>query len=65
MATSGTTGTAKGVILTHGAVAASAQATSRGWASTPDRHRWLACLPLNHVGRHGRRHPQPAHRHAR
>lgn len=50
MATSGTTGTAKGVILTHGAVAASADATTRRLGVDPDRHRWLACLPLNHVG---------------
>jgi O-succinylbenzoic acid--CoA ligase len=50
MATSGTTGAAKGVILTHDAVAASAQATSSRLGVDPARHRWLACLPLNHVG---------------
>jgi O-succinylbenzoic acid--CoA ligase len=50
MATSGTTGAAKGVVLTHGAVAASARATSRRLGVDPDRHRWLACIPLNHVG---------------
>ena len=50
MATSGTTGTAKGVILTHGAVLASAQATSQRLGVDPAEHRWLACLPLNHVG---------------
>jgi O-succinylbenzoic acid--CoA ligase len=50
MATSGTTGTAKGVILTHDAVLASAQATSERLAVDPGVHRWLACLPLNHVG---------------
>jgi O-succinylbenzoic acid--CoA ligase len=50
MATSGTTGVAKGVILTHRAVLASAQATSQRLGVRPAEHRWLACLPLNHVG---------------
>jgi O-succinylbenzoic acid--CoA ligase len=50
MATSGTTGPPKGVILTHDAVAASARATSARLGVEPDRHRWLSCLPLNHVG---------------
>ena len=50
LATSGTTGSPKGVVLTHGAVAASAAATSRRLGVDPTRHRWLACLPLNHVG---------------
>ena len=50
MATSGTTGAPKGVVLTHAAVEASARATSARLAVDPDRHRWLACLPLNHVG---------------
>lgn len=50
MATSGTTGTPKGVVLTHAAVAASAAATSGRLAVDPTLHRWLACLPLNHVG---------------
>ena len=50
MATSGTTGVPKGVILTHGALAASATATSARLGVVADRHRWLACLPLNHVG---------------
>ena len=50
MATSGTTGTPKGVVLTHRAVEASALATSRRLGVDPSRHRWLACLPLNHVG---------------
>ena len=49
VATSGTTGKPKGVVLTHDAVAASAAATSAGSASTR-RDRWLACLPLAHVG---------------
>ena len=49
IATSGTTGEPKGVVLTHDAVAASALATSaRIGASSADH--WLACLPLAHVG---------------
>lgn len=50
VATSGTTGVPKGVVLTHDAVAASAAATSARLGVDPARHRWLACLPLNHVG---------------
>lgn len=50
MATSGTTGRPKGVVLTHSAVEASARATTARLGVDPDRHRWLACLPLNHVG---------------
>lgn len=48
--TSGTTGEPKGVELTHEQVAASAEATSTHLAIDPARHRWLACLPLAHVG---------------
>jgi len=50
MATSGTTGVPKGVVLTHAAVRASAVATSTRLGVDPGRHRWLSCLPLNHVG---------------
>jgi O-succinylbenzoic acid--CoA ligase len=50
VATSGSTGTPRGVVLTHAAVAASAAATSARLGVDPDRHRWLACLPLAHVG---------------
>lgn len=50
MATSGTTGVPKGVVLPHRAVEASARATSARLGVDPSRHRWLACLPLNHVG---------------
>ncbi len=50
VATSGTTGVPKGVQLTHDQIAASAEATSSFLAIDPDRHRWLACLPLAHVG---------------
>ncbi|MGH9114687.1 MAG: class I adenylate-forming enzyme family protein [Acidimicrobiales bacterium] len=50
MATSGTTGAAKGVVLTNAAVGASARATSKRLGVDPTRHRWLGCLPLSHVG---------------
>jgi O-succinylbenzoic acid--CoA ligase len=50
VATSGTSGVAKGVVLTHDAVRASARATSARLGVDPDRHRWLGCLPLNHIG---------------
>jgi o-succinylbenzoate---CoA ligase len=48
--TSGTTGPPRGVELTHSQVAASARATSSHLGVDPSRHRWLACLPLAHVG---------------
>ncbi|MGZ4679900.1 MAG: class I adenylate-forming enzyme family protein [Ilumatobacteraceae bacterium] len=49
MATSGTTGNPRGVVLTHDAVEASAVATSARLAvATSDT--WLACLPLSHIG---------------
>jgi o-succinylbenzoate---CoA ligase len=49
VATSGTTGSPRGVVLTHDAVAASAKATSARLGVT-DADMWLACLPLSHVG---------------
>jgi O-succinylbenzoic acid--CoA ligase len=49
VATSGTTGSPRGVVLTHEAVAASARATSSRLGVTSD-DTWLACLPLSHVG---------------
>jgi O-succinylbenzoic acid--CoA ligase len=49
VATSGTSGEPKGVVLTHAAVAASAHATSARIGVRDDDH-WLACLPLAHVG---------------
>ncbi|MGH1503393.1 MAG: class I adenylate-forming enzyme family protein [Acidimicrobiales bacterium] len=48
--TSGTTGLPKGVIHTHDSVRASALATSTALDVDPARDRWLACLPLAHVG---------------
>jgi len=50
VATSGTAGQPKGVVLTHEAVAASARATTERLAVDPSRHSWLACLPLAHIG---------------
>jgi len=50
IATSGSTGVPRGVVLTHAAVEASAHATSARLGVDPDRHRWLACLPLAHIG---------------
>jgi O-succinylbenzoic acid--CoA ligase len=49
VATSGTTGEARGVILTHSAIEASARASSARLGVTADDV-WLACLPLSHVG---------------
>jgi O-succinylbenzoic acid--CoA ligase len=50
VATSGTSGEPKGVVLTHDAIAASAVATSARLSVDPATDRWLACLPLAHVG---------------
>lgn len=49
VATSGSTGVPKGVVLTHDAVQASAAATSSRLGLTGGDI-WLACLPLNHIG---------------
>ncbi len=46
--TSGTTGTPKGVELTHDALEAAARATAACIGSDPN-DRWLCCLPLNHI----------------
>jgi O-succinylbenzoic acid--CoA ligase len=50
VATSGTTGAPKGVVLTHDAVRASAIATSDRLRVDSSTDKWLACLPLAHVG---------------
>ena len=50
VATSGTTGEPKGVVHTHASVTASAVATSAGLGVDPGRDRWVACLPLAHIG---------------
>ena len=49
IATSGTTGAAKGVVLTHHAIQASAKATSARLDITKDDC-WFACLPPSHIG---------------
>lgn len=49
VATSGSTGEPRGVVLTHAAVTASARATSDR-LGVRDDDGWLACLPLSHVG---------------
>ncbi len=49
-ATSGTTSDPKGVVLTHDAVRSSALATSGALGADPGEDRWLACLPLAHIG---------------
>jgi O-succinylbenzoic acid--CoA ligase len=50
VATSGTTGEPKGVVLTHQAVAASARVTSARLGVDAAADRWLACLPVAHIG---------------
>lgn len=50
VATSGTTGDPRGVVLTHEAVAAHACAVHERLAVDPTTDRWLACLPLAHIG---------------
>jgi O-succinylbenzoic acid--CoA ligase len=50
IATSGTAGRPKAVVHTHASVEASALATSAAIGVDPGRDRWLACLPLAHIG---------------
>lgn len=50
MATSGSTGEPKGVVLTHGALQASAEATNRWLATDPAADLFWANLPLAHIG---------------
>lgn len=50
VATSGTSGMPKGVVHTHASVEASARATSAALRVDPTADRWLACLPLAHIG---------------
>ncbi len=50
VATSGTSGMPKGVVHTHASIEASALATSGALDVDPDRDKWLACLPLSHIG---------------
>ena len=50
VATSGTTGDPKGVVLTMDAVRASAEATSRRLQVDPQHDTWLSVLPVAHIG---------------
>jgi O-succinylbenzoic acid--CoA ligase len=50
VATSGTSGAPKGVVHDHASVEASARATSAWLDVDPGRDRWVACLPLAHIG---------------
>lgn len=50
VATSGTTGEPKGVVVTHDAVGAAARLTNAALAVDPAADRWLSQLPLAHVG---------------
>jgi O-succinylbenzoic acid--CoA ligase len=50
VATSGSTGEPKGVVLTHEAVRASADAGNAALGVDPASDHWLACLPLSHLG---------------
>jgi len=52
MATSGTSGDPKAVVLTHEALAVAARITAAG-ARSDDGSTWLACLPLHHMGGFG------------
>ncbi|MEY2398650.1 MAG: o-succinylbenzoate---CoA ligase [Actinomycetota bacterium] len=49
IATSGTSGEPKAVVLTHEAITASAWASSNALGVTKS-DKWLACLPLAHIG---------------
>jgi O-succinylbenzoic acid--CoA ligase len=50
VATSGSTGEPKGVVLSKQAVVSSALATSAALAVDPARDTWLCCLPVGHIG---------------
>jgi len=50
VATGGSTGEPKGVVLTHAALTAASAASSRRLDVDPDTDHWLGCLPLAHVG---------------
>ena len=49
IATSGSSGSPKSVVLTHDGIAASSKASNHRLGTTSSDH-WLACLPLSHVG---------------
>ncbi|MEJ7764353.1 MAG: fatty acid--CoA ligase family protein [Acidimicrobiales bacterium] len=50
LATSGTTGVPKGVVLTVSALEAAARLTSDALAVDPDADTWLCCAPVAHAG---------------
>ncbi|MCB0976953.1 MAG: AMP-binding protein [Acidimicrobiales bacterium] len=50
IATSGTTGSPKAIVHTHSALLAHAQAVGEHLEIDATRDRWLACLPLAHIG---------------
>jgi o-succinylbenzoate---CoA ligase len=50
LTTSGSTGMPKAVVHTIDSMRASAVATSNALGIDPDADRWLACLPLAHIG---------------
>lgn len=50
VASSGTTGPPKVLVHTHAAIEAHARAVHTHLNVDPDRDRWLACLPLAHLG---------------
>ena len=50
VATSGSRAAPKAVVLTEVAVRESAEQTSRRLEVDPGRDKWLACIPLSHVG---------------
>ena len=50
VATSGSSADPKAAVLSHEAIQSSATMTSQALGIDPSRHRWLACLPLNHIG---------------
>jgi len=49
VATSGSTGWPKAVVLTHEGLHASAVAGSRALGADPSRDHWLSCMPLSHM----------------
>ena len=53
VATSGSTGTPKLVVHTEAGLRAHAAAVHARLGVAPDRDRWLACLPLDHLGGFG------------
>jgi len=50
VATSGSTGEPKAAVITHDALEASASITNQRLNVDPERDRWLACIPLAHIG---------------